>query len=147
MRQRHAVARTIMYPMMNDDITVMLIPPPCVTRKQDTGSGVAQGARGADATDLTVPPGPHDESSSPLLRHTIPKHSIGVILRTRAREARQLHSPEHSSMSVFLSPFPSDSPLPIVPLSLSLSRVHPVLVHPSLSRAAYRASLSLPDTD
>ena len=48
-------------------------------------------------------------------------------------------------MSVFLSPFPSDSPLPIVPLSLS--RVHPVLVHPSLSRAAYRASLSLPDTD
>ena len=35
-----------------------------------------------------MPPGPHDESSSPLLRHTIPKHSIGVILR--AREAREL---------------------------------------------------------
>jgi hypothetical protein len=27
-----------------------------------------------------VPPGPHAMSSSPLERHTMPKHSIGVIL-------------------------------------------------------------------
>ena len=47
--------RTIRKPITKEDMTVMLMPPP-------------------------VPPGPHAMSSSPLERHTMPKHSIGVIL-------------------------------------------------------------------
>eukprot|EP01047_Picozoa_sp_COSAG01_P012691 COSAG01_NODE_579_length_15238_cov_10.570183_4_plen_168_part_00 len=36
----------------------------------------------------TVPPGPQAESRSPLLRHTIPKHSIGVILHVGTAKPR-----------------------------------------------------------
>jgi hypothetical protein len=67
-------------------MTVMLIPPPCRPSARGGVSSSTQTvegwrAEGWLAGGLTVPPGPHDESSSPLLRHTIPKHSIGVILR------------------------------------------------------------------
>ena len=85
---------TIKYPMMNDDITIIVMPPPCapVTRAQPEGQGCCRAyipaSRWASpkicSTRRTVPP-PQDmcsgSSSTSKARHTTPNASIGIVLR------------------------------------------------------------------
>jgi len=84
---------TIKYPMMNDDITIIVMPPPCapVTRAQPEGQGCCRadpckplGERQGRSTRRTVPP-PQDmcsgSSSTSKAKHTTPNASIGIVLR------------------------------------------------------------------
>eukprot|EP01052_Picozoa_sp_SAG31_P016727 SAG31_NODE_1119_length_9813_cov_49.321289_4_plen_177_part_00 len=126
--------------MMNDDMTIMVIPPPCQCdtqhihsasardRLRGRSSGLALGAtvtghRGGgkellgcgNGAHLTVPPEPQESccgsSSTSKARHTTPKHSIGTDLLQRTDPATD-HAPvKHRAHSQAPAlPIPSNPP-------------------------------------
>ena len=89
--RNHCSVLTIRYPIRKDDITIIVIPPPCTIWRE--AFTVHTNTLGRGSSICTVPPDPHDScsgsSSTSKARHTTPKQSIGTVLRDCCRSCER----------------------------------------------------------